>query len=577
LLVVPIFYTFLISFKILDLKNFIVLNILYALLCLWAKGKLKDVKRLNIDKILPPSKTSPIILLAAIIFFALVMAPRLGLLKGHFPGGDDFRQIPKVVSIAASPNEPLFPFFPITRLTIYYFANIAPGLFVRFSHNFIQAHTAWFVHTALMTVTMLWLIIKFGQAFFKTKTSQLVFFFSLTFLSGLEYYLYIFVHPANLDQLEWWTDWLFPQSKIHLQTTGPYNLFFWVPQHLFAALLVLLIFLILKSNEKNKLLTKIFLGIIWANILGESAFVFLSAALVYALFTIVEMVRKKNLRQILVFNFPIVTTTLLLSLKNLELFLTAEKGQHFVQMGNVFWFLPNFTFLGKLVNFSLTIPLYYFIELGVLLPVLLWSFYQFVKDKNFRQKYLFFYLFIFLWPLIFVIKTTGDNNIALRTFIPAQMALAFFAAELTERYQKGKIFRPLLIAGVIISLPSGLWDFNQHFKGQIDLLRQPREAVYQEIDETLPLNSIIFSEAKEAENVVVLGHRLTFKPLAQFTSTDKEYSTRSQIEPYANFDFSKKEDILKIIGENSQLQKAFNFYILEEDEFSNKTLRHFSP
>ncbi len=560
LLIVPFFYTLLISLKALNLESFVILNAVYAFLCLWINRRLNPDSKPNFDKILPPRKTPVILPLLAAIFFLLVMAPRLGLLKGHFPIGDDFRQIPKVVSIAASPNEPLFPYFPITRLTIYYFNNIAPGLLVRLTDNLVQAHQAWFIHMAICTIAMLWLIIKIGNALFKIKLSRSIFFFSLTFLSGLEYYLYLLKSPGNLDQLEWWTDWFFPPSQIHLQTTNPYNLFFWVPQHLFAAILVLLLFLILRSDQKDKLLTKIFLGIVWANILGSSAFVFLSTAVVYVIYTVIEVIKKKKVLEILKFNLPVVLIAIGLSLKNLELFLTSEKGQHFVQMGNVFWFLPNFTLLGKLVNFSLTIPLYYLVELGILLPILLWALYQFIKDKNFRQKYLFFYLFIFLWPAIFVVKTTGDNNIALRTFIPAQIALALFAAELTERCQKRKLFYPLLIVGILISLPSGLWYFNQHFKGQIDLFKKEREALYQTVDEELPLNSIVFSSTNEAGNMVVLGHRFTFKPLAQFTSTDKEYSTRSQIEPYADLDLSKKEDILKIMTENPQLPENFSFY-----------------
>lgn len=563
LLVVPIFYTALISLRILSLESFLILTVLYAIACLWIGGK----REIDFDKIFPPRKTSCIILLVAAMFFLLVMAPRLGLLKGRFPGGDDFRQIPKVISIAVSPNEPLFPYFPITRLTVYYFANIAPGLLVRFSDNLIQAHTAWFIQTALLTAVMLWSIIKAGQTLFKATTSRFVFFFSLTFFSGWEYYLYKLLNPGHLDQLEWWTDWIFPQRKIHLQTTNPYNLFFWVPQHLFAAVLVLLMFLILRSNQKDKLTTKVFLGLLWANILGISAFVFLSTAAVYAISTIVKVIKTRNFRQTFISNLPIVTTALVLSLKTIELFLTAEKGSHFLQMASVFHFLPNATLVGKLVNFSLTVPFYFLIELGVLLPVLLWALYQFISNKNFRQKYLFFYLFIFLWPLIFVVKTTGDNNIALRTFIPAQIAISIFAAELTERHQKRKLFYPLLITGIIISLPSGLWDFNQHFKGQLDSLNNKRESRYQKIDDDLPLNSVVISFDDEAERITVLGHRLTFKPPAQFTFTDREYSAQSALEPYADLDFSRKEDILKVLGANPQLSKTFNLYILEaEDE-----------
>ncbi len=146
----------------LNLESFIVLNAVYALSCLWATSRRDGAcpvstkkSLIDLNKLLPNQKIDRHLLIVATVFFILVMAPRLGLLKGHFPIGDDFRQIPKVVSIAISPNEPLFPYFPITRLTIYYFNNVAPGLLVRLTDNLLKAHQAWFLHVAICTAVML--------------------------------------------------------------------------------------------------------------------------------------------------------------------------------------------------------------------------------------------------------------------------------------------------------------------------------------------------------------------------------------------------------------------------------------
>lgn len=572
-LVVPFLYTLLILLKALNLASFVLSVTFYSGLCLAVSQKLSDAEKIDLDKVIPPFKTSPLTTLVAVSFFLFVMSPRLGLLRGYFPIGDDQHQVRKIVSIAVTPGEPLFYHFPTTRLTIYYFNNVAPGLLTKFSGNFAKANQSWFIHVALETALILWLLVRVGGSFLRNNTQRTIFLFGMTYFSGLEFFLYKFKGIGYIDQLEWWSDWFFPQSKIHMQITNPFNLFFWVPQHLLAALLVLVIFVFLKSPELNKKLSAVFLAVIWASLLGNSAFVFISAALVYAIYNLILLIQKKNLAALLKLNLPICILALVLSAKNLELFLTAEKGSYIVPIANVFWFLSNSTIWGKIINFSLTVPLYLFVELGALFLVLTASLIKFLKDPEFRNKYLFLYLFIFLLPVIFVVKSLDDDNISMRSFIPTQLALSLFAGEIFGPF----IFRFkwaaaafLLLA--VISLPSGLFDFFLRFNEQFKPTQETNYAFYKKLDENLPLNSIVFAPFSFEDKITALGHRFTFKDPKLFNATDREHTARTKVEKYDGFSISDPTKIYKLLGENGNTLSDFQFYTMSRFNYGNNLI-----
>lgn len=560
-LIIPFLYSFLVSFKILNFTNFIIAETCFVFLCLHFSKKIGVLSKINLDNIAPPFKISRLTILLGVSFFILIMSLRLGLWKGYFPVGDDQHQIRKIVSIVESPNEPLFYHFPTTRLTIYYFNNVAPGLLTKFSGNFVKANQAWFIHVALQTALILWLIVLFGGSLLKNNTQRLIFLFGLTYFSGLEFYLYKFIGPGFVDQLEWWSDWFFPQSKIHMQISNPFNLFFWVPQHLMAALFVLVIYLFLRSKEKNKALSIFFLSLLWSSILGNSAFVFISSVLVYCVYSLIEFIKSRDLAAIVRFNLPIVILSVILSAKNLELFLTAEKGHYFVPMFNVFWFVSNSNLWGKIINLSISVPLYLLVEFGFLFFVLIYCLIKFVKDRDFREKYLFLYLFIFMLPVIFFVKSLDDDNISMRSFIPVQIALAIFLAEFVGEVLKS---RPKAIIGIVVllvlSLPSGLYDFGLSFNKEYQPLRGQNYEFYKWIDRNLPLNSIVFTPYYYADNLTALGHRFTFKDPSLFSATDSEHTARGKVRSYEGRNFAQAENIYRVLTENKELLKRYHLY-----------------
>lgn len=570
-LVIPLLYTFLVSFKILSFTNFVIAEAVFACVCLLISKKIGESRKVNLDNIAPTFNLSPLIIFLSVSFFLLVMSPRLGLWQGYFPIGDDQHQIRKIVSVAESPNEPLFYHFPITRLTIYYFNNVAPGLLTKFSGNFVKANQSWFIHVGLQTTLILWLIVCLGGSLLKNNTQRLIFLFGVTYFSGLEFYLYKFKGLGYIDQLEWWSDWVFPQSKIHMQISNPFNLFFWVPQHLMAALFVLVIYLFLRSAEKNKAVSLVFLALLWASILGNSAFIFISTALVYGIYALVELARTRDLVGTIKFNLPIVLFAIILSAKNLELFLTAEKGHYFVPMLNVFWFVSNSTLWGKIINLSLSAPLYLFVEFGVLFFVLIYSLIKFVKDRDFREKYLFLYLFIFLLPVIFFVKSLDDDNISMRSFIPVQIALAIFAAEFFESWlSRQKLFWVIFLILAIISIPSGIFDFTLRFKEQMNPINNEKNyEFYKQVDQKLPLNSVVLVPFGFEDKITALGHRFTFKDPVLFNATDREHTARSLVLKYDGFGIADAKSVYELIKDNWKVLKDFRFYSLSSISYGD--------
>lgn len=561
-LVLPVIYTLLLFFNQVNIWAFSLAALVFWLLCFCSTKTFFKEKTTDLETLIPTFKPSSAVLVSAVLFFLIVMSPRLGLWQGFFPIGDDQHQIRKIVSVAESPSEPLFYHFPTTRLTIYYFNNIGPGLWVRFSKNAVKVNQAWFIHLALETLILLWLIIRVGGSLFKTNFPRFIFFFALTFFSGLEFYLFKIKGLDSTNQLEWWSDWFWPKSQIHMQISNPSTLFFWVPQHLWAALLVLVTFILGRSTEKGKVLSQVFLAFLWTNILGNSAFVFLTSVLVYGFHLLIQSLTGKDFKKIIRENGLVFFLALFFSARNLILFATAEKSQYLVPMANVFWFANNSNFWGKVTNLSLTIPLYFLIEFGFLLLVLIWSLRRFRRDPVFREKYLFFYLFIFLMPVIFFVKALDDNNISMRAFIPAQIALALFAAELLNRPIKKRLWQLTIAGGILLSLPSGLFDFSLRFREQFPAANDANYSFYQTLDRDLPLNSIVFGPYTEVGKISGLGHRLTFKDPNLFNATDREHTARSRVEKYDGLDLSSEEGIAEVLKGNFGIKREFRFYSL---------------
>jgi len=552
---------------------FIILLVFFSV-ALNAVNKLGKIS-IDTDGIFPETKIGKLLPALIIIFFLMNVLPRMGLILGQYPIGDDMRRLGKTVSISQSEGFPLFYHFPITRMTIYYYVTVGSGLLTKFSGNAIKANLAWFTHVAFWNLSMLYFIALVAVSLFRKKASRIIFFISITFLSGYEFYIALLrgVNPiaaANWTDLEWWTDWFSQTFNIHFQLSSPYTQFFWVPQHMFAGILGLLAFMIIRTDLVRKPVTQIFLGLIFASLLGYSAFVFITIAVSYVLFELFLLLKgRKTLRKFFLTNLLIGLSFFIFSADTLRLFLSSEKAGWFEPRLNVYWFLNNSTVINKIINLILTVPILLTVELGGLFLILLYSLKRLSRGE--KEESLLFWHFNIIIPLsvMFFLRAADDNNISLRATIPALIGLAVMAGKLVEEGTIGKLKSRLVYSLLLLSLPTTLYMFTQRLNEQFSFGQQNLDPIYSQIDEKTPLNSIVLTNTENWTNISTLSHRFTFKPLKDFDFTDKEYSAASKVNRFSALKFNNLGEInsfLLEIKKEFPFLNNYHFYFLTDRE-----------
>lgn len=565
----PFLYQFLAYLKILSLISYLLLLGLLFLLV-----NFLNLKRIDLDKVFPTNHSTrrdvfSILAIGALgVFLVLLLLPRIGLWQGNFPIGDDRHRMGKIISVAESPNVPLFYRFPTTPLTIYYFDQVQPGLMVRFSNNEIKTNQAWVIHNFLRGLVLVWLIWLLAWSLIKDSLGRLVTILSLTFIGGLEFYLQL-IKGVSINHVEWWTDWWGPQFYIHMQISNPFTSAFWVPQHYLGGLLTIPLYLLLISKEKNNLVGKLLLALILASILGYSAFVFVTVVIGLALYFLIRIfLKEEKLIPLLKDNFWWGIISLGLSSPLIYLFAEADKESYFSFGLNSFQFFNNYLLVNKIINFLITIPYFLIVELSVLFIVLLFSLYLFFKERLWRSTLLFWYLMMIPLGVMFVFRAADDNNISMRSTLPSLIALAifsgFFVRILINRLKKVLNKRFLYLSLMIIllwSFPSNLTEFFYRYQGQFTETYGLTSPIFETIDRKLPLNSIVFTQKPLHDSVTALGHRFTFKPLLDFNPTDKEYASYKKIRQ-----FEREEDILKLIKANKEIEDFDLYHLVDLDQ-----------
>lgn len=572
-LVLPFFYLFLASINRLTALNWtlLLLGCLYIAHLISAKFR-KEL--IDTDVVFPVEKTKFNRILKGgfytvlVSFVILIMIAKVGLPFGFTPVGDDKPQSQKNTAIAISPQLPIFYNFPISPLTIYYFNNIGSGLTTKFTNNFITVNQSWFMHTFIFTTVMVYLIYLLATRLFTTYLERFILALLLTYGSGLEYFV-AQIKGFRGNHLEWWTDWIGLTPQIHTQISAFYTLYYWVPQHLFGALLIIPLYFLIVSPQRQKLLTKILIALILAAIIGYTAFVFITVALIYTLYFLIRLVqRKESLVPVLKENLVIGGIAFLLALPMLALYAGAEKASWFSIHTNVFWFLPNSLLQNKPINLVLTALVFFIIEFGPLFIIFLYGFWLFIKEKKYQDTFLYWGLFLYvpIW-VIFFIKAMDDNNISMRALIPTQIALAVFAAWVVGywwRKWKDKTWRFRTMVGIIsilliTNLPTTLYETSQRTTEQFN---RP-DPIFAQIDNHIPLNSIIFTSSKvNADVISTLAHRFTFKPARGFNVTDFEYVATAKLYPYSSWGDDTYGGWLKILADKKQLSQNYHLFLL---------------
>lgn len=500
------------------------------LLFFWAvrRFRLKPIS-LNEEKETAPrglrKNVLPFILIA---FFILISLTKYDIFLKRMPiVADDYWQIPKIVSVATSAGVPQHFQYPLTNLSYYYYSYVSPGLLTRFSNNLSQAQRSFTIDFFLRLAATLYLIWFSSQVLFRKFLSRLGYVMALTFFSGWEYWVGFLTGQTALlsKHLEYWpgASWLRSMPQISGFTTT----FIWAPHHLFAALTILLIFLLIFRSVGSRIVRCLLLSLLLSSAVGFSFFVGLAVVFTYLAFSFITLVFRNNrqsLRELLL--------TFLLTLILLAPFMMIIGLRH-SEMGlglSYVVFLRNLGQLSVPLNLLITLPIYYFLDLGILFIGLIFG--LIILFKRGMQNLEFLFWIVTLLPLIgvLIIKFPTDNEFVAqsRTITPALISLAIFTGFALEKVNKKLGYAILVLYSVTV--PTAASEIFQNLK-----LTPRTYSFYSQLDETLPLNSVIFSDIRAANDyywlIPLFVHRMTVKPNGAFDQVDRQYTGYNPFPP----------------------------------------------
>ena len=165
----------------------------------------------------------------------------------------------------------------------------------------------------------------------------------------------------------------------------------------------------------------------------------------------------------------------------------------------------------------------------------------------------------------------------MRTTMPALTVLAIFGGWFIEDLtialkSKWRYYRSILVAiAVLLLVPSTLAEFYFRYSDQFSY----KDSFFTEIDEKLPFKSIVFVdyELHLQERLTSESHRLTFRPLVDFSISDVEYTSEKERNKYLNYKFSSVNEISDLLEKYPDL-KNFSIYLLTKktDKIPNLVL-----
>ena len=344
----------------------------------------------------------------------------------------------KVSSFAATGLPALYARQPLYAFEYYDLDYIAPGLWVRYSSGAIGIALAWAVHVGVQTFAVSLFLSRLIFMFAKTRVTRLFGLFALHAATGLDLFLLPWLsHPPHLDA--WMRDLSWFDG--YIQIIMPITLYVWMPQHLLGVALVGLIYFFSTAKFPDGFPRAFAVGLLLVALFRASTFVFIGLAPGLALWHLSELLTKRaRLRQLyhsaatalvaLAFVFPYLATVL--------------NKRSYLEFG-----LRSFVFLDIPVipwlKYPVTMLVYLFIEVGILLPLLLWLLTrprlyasssrltlttpatcgQTPRPDDDTRRALRFWLCTAVGFLIpFVAKTPLFNDIAKAGSMPAQLAAA---------------------------------------------------------------------------------------------------------------------------------------------------------
>ncbi len=494
------------------------------------------------------------------VFFAFLVVPKLSLLLTNGASiGDDYWRVRYVLGIGFDLANPRHWHVPTESFSYYFFDYYLPGITFRVTSLSVQA--AWFLQNMLEYLAILGFLLCVALSQFRRPAARLTFLLACTFFGGLDYFVYSLFAGAVPTHLEWWRGVVSVAQPYTVQISAPYTLFLWVPHHLMAGIIYVLIMLL---AQQRSIAHRVMIALLFASLLGFSTFVFCTAALSYAVAEVVLLLRggaswKDGLVQVPVF--------LLFALK-MFLLLSGRHGV-LVYYPTIFEFLrpvpavislpwhaiSSITF--PVVNYVLTYLFLLTVDVGVLFWLAIGFFFvtgrrPFTERRPTLDLYICVSLCVTVIFLSFI-SSYNLNELFMRGSIVAEFAIFFGAAFFVDRLQSRAgmlslwVFAPLIVV-------THVTNFATEFRGRSDYQGQRLPPAYAFI-RTLPKNAEFFAEDKYlCGDITFLGNRVCAQNQEDLSGEDVVCLRSLPLPPGDQWNH---HDVLQVVARTSGRNRYF--------------------
>ena len=372
--------------------------------------------------------------LVSALLATIVVALRLGIFQGNASQiGDDFFHLTKLTSIAATGFPSLYARQPLYPFTYYDLDYIVPALWVRYSDGAVGIAQAWVVHIGVQTVAISLFLTLLIYRLAATSLARLFGLVALHAATGLDLIFLPWLHRQQehmpgLPHLETWPfDLGFFDGFI--QISMPITQYAWVPQHLLGVAVVGLIYFVVTTRPNTSFSQALAVALLLVALFRTSIFTFVGAVPGLALWFLSELLTgRERLRQLM---FLGATALAALALAFPYLADLLDK-QSFLLLG-----LRSFALLDipgiPWLRFPITVLAYLLLEIGILIPLLLWLAFR----PSHHTRSLRFWLCMTVGLLIpFTVQSPIFNDIAMRGIMPAQLATALLGGYVIATWER---------------------------------------------------------------------------------------------------------------------------------------------
>lgn len=426
-----------------------------------------------------PKADSAAWLLSALVA-AAVLTLRLGIFRGYESLiADDHFHLNKLTSIAATGLPSLYARQPLYAFSYYDLDYIVPGLWVRYSGGAVEIAQAWVIHIGIQSFAVVLFLSRLLYTFVRPRIARLFGLVAIHLGAGLDLYFIPFIEDQT--QVDSWP------IDLHwfdgfMQFQMPFGAYLWAPQHVLGVAIVGLIGYLMVARPGDGSPQVVTIGVLMAALFKTSTFVFAGVLPGMAIWHVYSLLTgRERIRQLLHLAASALIACALVYPSILELF--AKRS--FVQFG-----LRPIVFLETpWLKYPFTVLLYLFLEMGILVPLLLWAWMR----PQVLSRPLRFWLFVTAGTLIpFVVRTPLYNDIAMRGVMPAQMAAAVVACPiiLSIEQKKRSLAVILLAVQFVISVVSSGADYYFRFTREVATIPQTSQWIARNV----PTNALVFFE-----------------------------------------------------------------------------------